>query len=94
MEMPAQPLLGAAALVDQIVAVIDQQLELPVDPLVRPGPAQARLPERGTGDRERVDRVRLAARAAGARCGAVKRGGTRKSRSPAADSVCSIARVT
>ncbi len=59
--MPAQPLLRAAALVDEIVAVIDQQLDLPVDVLVRPRPAQIWLPQRGSGDRERIDRVRLAA---------------------------------
>ena len=64
--MPAQPLLRSPPLVDEIVAVIDQQLELPVDALVWPRPAQVRLSQRRPGDRERVDRVRLAARPAGA----------------------------
>jgi hypothetical protein len=63
-QMPTQPLLGAAALVDEIVAVIDQQLQLAVDLFVRPRPAQVRLSDRGSGDRECVDRVRLAACAA------------------------------
>src|SRR5205814_3437303 len=58
--MPAQPLLCAAALVDEVVAMIDQQLELPVDTLVWPRLAQVRLSERCPGDRERVDRVRFA----------------------------------
>jgi hypothetical protein len=63
-QMPTQPLLGAAVLVDEIVAVIDQQLQLAVDLFVRPRPAQVRLSDRGSGDRECVDRVRLAACAA------------------------------
>ncbi len=63
--MPAQPLLRPAALVDEIVAVVDQQLQLPVDLLVGPRPAQVRLAQRRACDRERVDRVRLAARPAG-----------------------------
>jgi hypothetical protein len=60
-QMPAQPLLGATALVDQIITVIDQQLQITKDPLTRPWPAQIRLTERRAGDRERVDPVRLAA---------------------------------
>jgi cold shock protein len=65
MQMPAQALLRAPARVDEVVAVVDQQLQLAVDPLVRPRPAQVRLTERRTRDRQRVDRVGLAARAAG-----------------------------
>jgi hypothetical protein len=53
----AQPLQGAVALVDEIVVVVDQQLDLSVDALVRARPAQVRLPDCGTGDRERIDRV-------------------------------------
>ena len=62
--MPAQPLLRPAALVDEIVAVVDQQLQLAKRLLVRPRPAQVRLAQRRPRDRERVDRVRLAARPA------------------------------
>jgi len=62
--MPAQPLLAAGSLRNEVLAVVDQQLDLPVDALVRPRPRQAGLPDRGAGDRERVDRVGLSARAA------------------------------
>jgi hypothetical protein len=59
--MPTQPLLSAAALVDDIVAVIDEQLDLPIHALIRPRPAQVRLPQRRPRDRQCVDRVRLSA---------------------------------
>ena len=49
------------------------------------GSIEARLSERRSGDRERVDRVGLAALPAGAPCGAISFGGTRTSRSPALD---------
>src|SRR5438477_1216761 len=65
-QMPAQPLLGPSAPIDEIVAMIDQQLDLPVDLLALPRPAQARLAQCRTRDRERVDRARLAARPASA----------------------------
>src|SRR5207244_3546283 len=64
MQVPAQSLLRPAALVDEILAVIDQQLEITKWLLIGPWPAQARLAQRGSGDRERIDRVRLAARPA------------------------------
>ena len=64
--MPTQPLVRAPALVDEVVAVVDEQLQVAEDLLVRPRPAQLRLPQRRPGDRERVDRVRLPARSAGA----------------------------
>ena len=63
--MPAQPLLAAGSLRNEVLAVVDQQLDLPVDALVRPRPREAGLPERGAGNRERVDRVGLSAPAAG-----------------------------
>src|SRR6185503_10181448 len=63
-EMPTQTLLRASALIDEIVAVTDQQLDLPVDALVRTRSREARLADRGPGDRQGVDRVRLAAGAA------------------------------
>ena len=62
--MPAQPLLRPPPLVDEIVAVVDQQLQITKDLLVRARPAQVRLAQRRPCDRERVDRVRLAARPA------------------------------
>ena len=62
--MPTQPLLRPPSLVDEIVAVIDEQLELPVDGFVGPRAAQIGLSQRRPRDRERVDRVRLAARPA------------------------------
>ena len=46
--------------------MVDQQLDLAVALLVRPRPAQVRLPQRRPCDRERVDRVRLPARPSGA----------------------------
>ena len=64
MQMPAQPLLDPAAFVDEVFAVIDQELQLPVGLLVRPRTAQTRLAQRGPRDRQRVDRVRLATRPA------------------------------
>ena len=45
-EMPAQALVHAAALVDDRIAVIDEQFELAVGLLVRTGPAERRLPDR------------------------------------------------
>jgi hypothetical protein len=56
-EVPAQPLLTAAPLVDEIVAVSDQQLQIAQDLLVGARPCQIRFPKCGAGDGERVDRV-------------------------------------
>jgi hypothetical protein len=36
--MPAQPLLAAGSLRNEVLAVVDQQLDLAVDALVRPRP--------------------------------------------------------
>jgi hypothetical protein len=55
--MPAQPLLCAAALLNQIVALVDEQLDLQVGALARPWPAQVRLAQGSARDCERVDRV-------------------------------------
>lgn len=65
-QMPTQPLLIAAALLDEVVAVIDQQLDLSIDAFIGPRPAQLRLADGGAGDRKRVDRVRLTTRLPGA----------------------------
>jgi hypothetical protein len=46
MKMPAQPLLRPPALVDEIVAMINQKLDLAADALVRPRSAQVGLAER------------------------------------------------
>ena len=59
--MPAQPLLTAAALVYEVIAVIDQELQLAQPFLAWAGMIEPRLPQRRTRDRERVDRVGLAA---------------------------------
>jgi len=53
----AQPLVGSPALIDEVVAMGDQQLDLPVVLFVGPRPAKVRLPQRRPCDRERVDRV-------------------------------------
>jgi hypothetical protein len=53
--------MGAAALVDDRVAMVDQQLQLPKRLLVGPRTAEAGLAQCRTGDRERVKRIRLAA---------------------------------
>ncbi|HET7750059.1 MAG TPA: hypothetical protein VFK81_11810, partial [Terriglobales bacterium] len=60
MQVPAQPLLDSAPLVDQIIAVIHEQLQVTQDLLAGARPRQVRLPQRGASDRERVARVRLA----------------------------------
>jgi len=41
--------------------MVDQQLDLDVDPLPWAWPGKVRLPQRGPRDRERVDRIRLPA---------------------------------
>src|SRR5579859_6842466 len=60
-EVPAQPLLTAASFVDEVVAVVDQQLPLAQPRLLRPGRVEQRLAQSSTGDGERVDQIRLAA---------------------------------
>jgi hypothetical protein len=64
-QVPAQPLLGSPPLVDAIVTMMNQQLELTVHQLLGLRPWQIRLAQRRPGDRERVDRVRFAARPTG-----------------------------
>src|SRR6266851_2544794 len=63
-QVPAQPLLAAAPLCDQVVAVVDDQLQLPQCLLAGARAVEPWLLQRGPRDRERVDRVRLAARPA------------------------------
>src|SRR5215207_7669758 len=63
-QVPAQSLLRPAPLVDEIIAVVDQQLQLAKRLLVRARSAQPRLPQSGARHGERVDRVRLAAQSA------------------------------
>ena len=50
-QVPAQPLLTASPLVDQIVAVIDQQLQITQNLLAGAWPRQVRLPQCCAGDR-------------------------------------------
>jgi hypothetical protein len=44
MKMPTQPLLRPPPLVDEIIPVVDQQLQVTKQPLVRTRAAQPRLP--------------------------------------------------
>ena len=83
-QVPAQPLMDASALVDDRVAVIDEQLRLAVRLLVRPRPTEFRFADRCPRNGERVDRVRLARARPCRRSGAISFGGTRTSSSPAA----------
>ena len=64
MEVPAQPIDDPGPLGDQVVAVVDQQPDLPGG-TVQPGHRQLRFPQRRPGHRQRVDRIRLAVAAAG-----------------------------
>ena len=59
--MPAQPLLRAPSLVDDVVAVVDEQLQLPRRLLAGARTVELGLLQRSPGDGERVDRVGLAA---------------------------------
>jgi hypothetical protein len=63
-QVPTQPLLTAAPLGDEVVAVIDEQLQLPQQPLPWSRRVQPRLTEGCPRDRDRVDPVRLATTAA------------------------------
>jgi hypothetical protein len=60
-EVPAQPLLHPPPFVDEIVAVVDQQLDVAVDLLVGTRPTEPRLPYSDPRDRQRIDRVGLPA---------------------------------
>ena len=68
-QLPAQPLLGASPLVDQVVAMIDEQLQLAQRVLARPRMIEVRFAQGCPGHRERVDRVRPTASTAGAPLG-------------------------
>jgi hypothetical protein len=74
-QVPAQPLLRPAPLVDEVVAMIDEQFQLVQRLLVLARPFESRLLEGGARDRERVDRVRLPARPAAS---ALRRGQSRR----------------
>jgi hypothetical protein len=52
-------LLHSSPCVDEVITMVDQQLQIAKQLLVEPWPAQLRLAQRGSCDRERVDRVRL-----------------------------------
>jgi hypothetical protein len=77
--VPAQPLLHATSLVDEIVAMVDQQLDLDVDLLAFAWAWKVRLAQRSSRDRQRVNRVRLPALSSGRHSGTVSFGGTRAS---------------
>ncbi|MCP9488018.1 MAG: hypothetical protein MSC30_19440 [Gaiellaceae bacterium MAG52_C11] len=55
--MPAQPLLGAAVFVDEVVAVIDQELQLTQPLLTLARVVEPRLLQRCARDGEGVDRI-------------------------------------
>ena len=59
MEVPAQPIDDPGPLGDQVVAMVDQQPDLPGG-TVQPGHRQLRFPQRRPGHGKRVDRIRLA----------------------------------
>ena len=56
-QMPAQPLLDSPSFVDEIIAMVDQQLQVPKQLLARARTTQARLSQGRSGDREGIDRV-------------------------------------
>lgn len=56
MQVPAQPVLDASALADEVVSVIVQQSDLPLRPGEH-GNGQIGIAHEGAGDRKRVDRV-------------------------------------
>ncbi len=60
-QVPAQSLLAATSLVNEIVAVVDQQLQLAQRLFARTGTVKLAFLQPGSGDRECVDRVRLPA---------------------------------
>ena len=94
-QVPAQPLLAAAPLADEVVAVVDEQLQLSQRLLAGARTVEPRLLQRGPGDRERVDRVRLAARAVrGAAAALSAEAAPAPAARPAATSACSSPRVT
>jgi hypothetical protein len=64
MQVPAQPIDHPGPLGDQVVAVVDQQLEL-AGGAVQPGGGQLGFPQRRPRHRQRVDRIRLAVGAGG-----------------------------
>lgn len=56
-QVPAQPLLGAAVFVDEVVAVIDQELQLTQPLLTLARVVEPRLLQRCARDGEGVDRI-------------------------------------
>ncbi len=81
-QVPAQPLLCPPALVDEMVAMVNQQLDLAMDMLTWLRPRQVRLAQRRPGDRERVDRSDFPRVLPARRSGTVSFGETRTSSSP------------
>jgi hypothetical protein len=63
-QVPAQAALVAGAVFDEIVAVVDEQADLVLDPRQR-RLRQMRFADRGAGDGQRVDRIGLAELPAG-----------------------------
>ena len=92
--MPAQPLLGTTSLVDEIVAVVDQQLQLAQRGLLGPRRVEQRLPSAALAMASASIRSDLPRTRPRRRSGAVSRGGTRTSRCRCRCSVRSRPRVT
>ena len=61
MQVPAQSLLAATSLVNEIVAVVNQQLQLAQRLFAGTGTVKLGFLERGSSDRDCVDPVRLPA---------------------------------
>jgi len=65
-QVPAQPVDDPGALGDEVLAVADQQPNLTSG--AEAGGGQVRLPQRGAGDGERVDRIGFAVTAGAVAC--------------------------
>jgi len=63
-QVPAQALPAAASLGDQVVSMIEQPFQLAQPLLACARPVEVGLLQRGPRDRERIERIRLAAHAA------------------------------
>jgi hypothetical protein len=59
-QVPTQPLLRTTSLADEIVAMVDQQLQLAQPSLFGPWRVEPRLAQSSPSDGERVDQIRLA----------------------------------
>jgi hypothetical protein len=91
-QVPAQAGLHANPFTHQVLAMVDQQLQLAGRP-IQARHRQAMLAQRDAGHRQRVGRVGLALLPAGRRSAAISFGGTLSTASPAASRSDSSRRV-